>query len=124
MPRATASTDTTKVDLKSIDGAWVELRKMNYGEMLKRRDMVQTVRGGKGDNASMAFHFEEVQYFEFSRCVIDHNLEDEKGDKLNFTNKAHVLSLDSVVAGEIEELISTMNAPPGDEESKSVQSGS
>lgn len=129
MPKATVSKDTEKYDLKSLDGAFVELRQMSYGEVLRQRGLMQTVSGVGGSSKDgtgprMEFRFEESRQFEFERCVVDHNLEDEGGTKLDFRKEGTLRQLDPRVAQEIENLIDKMNSPPTEEEARSFPQAS
>jgi hypothetical protein len=122
MPIAvSSSSDTFRFDLKSAppDG-FVELRKMNHGEKLFRREkmakmsMQRQSRGGESE-MTVDMQMETVTIFEFSRSIVDHNLEDVDGRKLNFKNAADVLKLDGNVGAEIEDLIDKLNEPPAAE---------
>jgi hypothetical protein len=57
-----------------------------------------------------------TRQFEFSNCIVDHNLEDEHGVKLDFTNPMTLSVLDPKVGEEIEQYIEELNME-GDEES-------
>jgi len=128
MPNAT--TDQSKAehyDLKTLPDGFVELRRLTYGEMLRRRDIGSTMRAGQGRGRKAGIEFDtdslEIQHFEFSRCIVDHNLEDADGKPLNFKNTADIIKLDPRIAGEIEQLISDMNQPPQDDEDDVPKSG-
>jgi hypothetical protein len=129
MPKATVSTDTEKLDLKSVEGGWVSLRRMSYGEMLQRRGLAaqlgyggpmnrQTRRQGPAEDSEMivSMKWDESQYFDFSTCIVDHNLEDDGGRKLDFRNKRDFAILNPVVALEIEEAIDRLNNPASPED--------
>lgn len=123
MPKAVVSQDTERFDLKTLNGGFVVLRRLSYGEMLRRRDMMQTMRqtesveastNGKkeGGDVEAVFHVSKVTHFNFSRAVEEHNLEDEDGRVLNFASVADIAKLDPRIGGEIEDLIIDMNEPP------------
>jgi len=122
MPKAVVSQDTERFDLKTLDGAFVELRRLSYGEMLRSRDQAQSIRptGDEGDNGQGemegVFHISKVTEFRFSKAIMDHNLEDESGRKLNLSSKQDLVRLDPRIGGEIEDLIIAMNEPPTKEE--------
>lgn len=124
MPKAVVSTSTEKFDLTTLPGGWVELRKMTYGEVLQRRDRVSTMTSGSGggrkngkrQEAQINFHFSEIRQFEFSRAVMDHNLEDENGKKLDLASVKIIDTLDPKVGQEIEDLIDKMNNFEGEED--------
>jgi hypothetical protein len=113
MPRAVIDfNDTTKFPLKSLEGGFVELRRMSYGHKLQRNQIaMQMSVKGSGKNAEMDLKNETVKVavFEMNACVVDHNLEDEKGDKLNLGKMEDVVRLDPKVGEEIDKYISEMN---------------
>jgi hypothetical protein len=118
MPIATADTATTeRKELKSLDGAFVELRRMTYGQIVDRRAMMKlSVTGNPKDKGSlqgeMAMANREIARFEFKHCIVTHNLEKQVGDQtqlLNFQNDADFVALDPRVGQEIEKYISDMN---------------
>ena len=118
MPRGTANvTDTEKHELKSLPDAYVVLRRMTFGQYLQRRDMAAHVRLLASQNsAGGAFAGEiasangAIAEFEFAHCVVEHNIEDDHGDTLDFKRPYHVQILDPRVGQEISELISSMNS--------------
>jgi hypothetical protein len=113
MPKAVATTETERLELKSLEGGWVELRRLTYGEKLKRRDMTAKMHQTGSDNKTYAqIDNYAVTMFEFSRTVVDHNLEGDNERKLNFKDPSDVERLDPRVAGEIEDKIMAMNEPP------------
>jgi hypothetical protein len=114
MPRATISTDTVHKDLESCppDG-YVDLRRMPYGDWLKRQEMAMrlTVSGGgrgrqrESMSGEVAMANQAVTQFEFQRCIADHNLEDEDGNKLDFSGQAAIAKLDPKIGNEIGQYI-------------------
>src|SRR6201981_373586 len=114
MPRATVSTEPEQFDLQSLPEAWVLLRRMSYGERLHRQDMAmqmsmeadQRTRTARMDVAPAQT---TVAQFELKSCVVDHNLEDESGRKLDFNNPLDCAQLDGRVGEEIAELIDTLH---------------
>lgn len=119
MPKAYAVSDTERLDLKSCEGGFVTLRRMTYGQMLQRREMVKmSMALGKGKDTvgEMALANKHVSYLEFSWCIIDHNLEkDDNGTLFNFKNSADVDALDPRIGSEIDEKINEMNNYEDDE---------
>ena len=105
MPRATNNiNDTIRVDLKSCPGGFVVLRRMSYGQRLKRDAMAldMSMRSqGKERVIDIEAAQEEVTFFEFASCVAEHNLEDERGDLLRFSEKYAVVALDARIGAEI-----------------------
>jgi hypothetical protein len=123
LPRATVSTETHHRDLKTLPDGWVTLKQLSFDEMLERRDnalrmsMEQDRKSGK--NAKQKINLDSAsqwtRHFEFSRCIVDHNLEDDNGEKLNFANPMTLGVLDPKVGSEIERYIEELNQE--DEES-------
>jgi hypothetical protein len=124
MPRATIDAEARqRFDLETLPGGdgeedgWVELRSLDYGQMLQRRDMAAKMAveapdgqgGNPMDRATIEIIQRKVTEFEFATCVTDHNLEDANGQKLNFKFPQSVASLQPVVGAEISKLIDGMN---------------
>ncbi len=126
MPKAVASVDTERFDLKTLEGAYVVLKKLNYGQVLKRRELSASI--GRADNqedVKVTLTFLAVQQYEFTNCIVEHNLEkDDNGTLFNFKNLNDVALLDPVVGQEIETLIDQMNKLPGEETEKFQKPGS
>lgn len=130
MPVATIKTDdTTRVDLRSAppDG-FVLLRPLPYGKKLERRERTSKMlmrvdsgngrKGGRGrmrqsSNPDAVMEFESAQawavQFDFSYCIVDHNLTDDKDQKLDFANPMTLKMLDPRIGSEIEYAISELN---------------
>lgn len=114
MPRAVVTNDVVRKELKTLPEGYVELRPMTYGQAVHRRSMLKlsfTTSKGKGSDfrGEMAAANKEITQFEFATCVIDHNLEDENGNKLNFSSPVDFAKLDPRVGQEIEKYISDLN---------------
>lgn len=116
MPRATVDlTPGDPIPLKTAppDG-FVILKKMTYGQLLQRRAMAAKlqVQGGKkikGFAGEMDMANAMVTIYEFRTCVVDHNLEDEQGNKLNLSDETMIRTLDPQVGEEINQLINKQN---------------
>lgn len=112
---ATVPTDASRYDLTSVNGAWVSLRPLPYGMLIERRDkasrMSMEAGGRRNDNAKLDIDMLQHQsrIFEFQNCIIDHNLSDDQGNKLNFSNPSTLNLLDPKVGQEIERLIDELN---------------
>ena len=123
MPVAVANIeDSHRFDLKTAppDG-YVVLKRMTFGQVVQRRAMMKlAVTGGTGAKKSfqgeMAMASEEVSRFEFGICVVDHNLEDANGQKLNLGNSHDFQRLDPRVGQEIEGHIAELNNLDEDDE--------
>jgi hypothetical protein len=116
MPVGTRKIETTREDLKSLPGAWIELRQLSYDEMLERRDGATQIlmeRGIKNaDSQQMAVKVLNrwSNQYSFPRCIEDHNITDEQGVKLDFSRPERVFPiLDPKVGAEIEALIDKLN---------------
>ncbi|MCA1806920.1 MAG: hypothetical protein LC687_03525 [Actinobacteria bacterium] len=119
MPKATVNVTTTeRFELKTLppsdgeEGGFVVLRRMSYGEFLKRRDMLSkmSMRGeGKNTEAIMEMAQEVVTRYEFQICIVDHNLEDDNGNNLDFRTKKGFTELNPMIGEEIADLIDEYN---------------
>jgi len=118
MPKATVSQETTRKNLRSVEGGYVDLKPLSYSQMLERRDNAfrtsQTIPTGKNQrNVAQKFDLESAQRwtreFEFKHCIVDHNLTDDQDNKLDFGNPMTFSILDPKVAQEIETYIDEMN---------------
>ena len=113
MPRATTSTEPVRHPLETAppDG-YVELRPMDYGTYLKRRDMAMKMgvsgSGSGVEKIDLDILQTEVTMFEFRICIVKHNLEDTKGRTLNLSDPKDFIALDPKVGQEISELITEM----------------
>src|SRR3954466_13065752 len=100
MPRATATVSgSERFDLKTLPEGYVELRRLSYGQKLERRAMssvAQAEGGGRGKNfkMTMARINEQATIFDFTHCIVDHNLEDDNGVKMDLSNVINIRRLD------------------------------
>lgn len=113
MPRATVDMQTVRKELKTLPGGFVELRSMSYGEYLHRRDLAlkMSMEGRDTKNSKVLIDAvqENVAAYELKTCVVDHNLEDESGRKLQLGNPMDFRRLDPRVGQEIGGYIDEMN---------------
>lgn len=120
MPRATVSTEHIKKNLRTCPGGFVVLRQLSYAEMMKRRDIASRMYADvKTDQAAMKSQETIRQYmevvnvaimeFEFANCIIDHNLEDDQGNKLDFSNPMALQILNPKIGSEIDRYIEELN---------------
>lgn len=121
MPRATVNIESTeKFDLKTLPEAWVELRRLSYGQVLQRRmfTKLEFESGGKNKDfrGELAMANAKVTEFEYRHCIVDHNLEDNEGNKLDLSKASDFNRLDPRIGQEIESYISEMNNFEEDEE--------
>lgn len=118
MPKATANTEETeRKELKSCPGGFVVLRRMTYGQFVARRELTKlSVSGQKKDfKGELAMASAAVSRFEFEHCIVDHNLEDADGRKLNLHGDDFG-RLDPRIGQEIEGYIGEMNNFADDDE--------
>ncbi len=137
MPRATVSQDSRRFELKSLSGAFVELRTLSFHEMNSRQEIagrmyqeakVDTRKKGRKqqrpEQETIRGYFEimnvAVTEFEFRNCITDHNLEDENGELIDFTRPMQAWRLDPKVGAEISKYISELIELEEDDEDELV----
>lgn len=113
MPRATADTEKSeRFDLKTCPEGFVVVKRMTYGQKLQRMqlgfDSSVTATGGKA-HLDLSMTILRSAEFDFRTCIVDHNLEDEQGNKLDFTRAGTIEVLDPRIGEEISSYISTLN---------------
>jgi hypothetical protein len=121
MPRATIDThESTKYELKTCEGAWVLIRRLPYGEFLHRQEMAIQLKFESDrqrnsnsrtnrTSSSMTLINKKVTQFEFENCIVDHNLEDDVGEKLDFHDITTLDVLDPVIGNEIGGIINNLH---------------
>lgn len=116
MPVATRKIEAARYDLKSLPGAFVELRQLSYDEVLERRDgatqilMERGVRNADSQQMNVKVLNRWSNLYSFPRCIIEHNLTDDQGVVLDFSKPERVFPmLDPKVGAEIESLIDKLN---------------
>lgn len=118
MPVGTRKIETTSHDLKSLPGAYVELRQLSYDEMLERRDgatqilMERGIRNADSQQMNVKVLNRWSNQYSFPRCIVSHNITDENGTTLDFSERKIVETfrvLDPRIGAEIEALIDKMN---------------
>jgi hypothetical protein len=113
MPNATRIAATENHALKTLPEGFVEVRRLSYGQKLERKAMssMATVEGSKRGNmrATMQMINEAATLFDFRNCIVDHNLEDENGNKLDLTKQSDIRRLDPRVGDEIESILDKLN---------------
>jgi len=125
VPKATVNLETVHKELKSLPGGFVDLRRLPFGGMLKRRDMsgrafIKAQENGQdvADEYAMEILQEGARAYEFKHCIIDHNLEDDNGRKLDFSKKEDVFQLDPKIGQEIEGYIDELNRELSEDEER------
>lgn len=120
----TQPTETFKLKSAPPDG-FVVIRRMTWGEKLKRQSMMTKYRmemdkSTKDKDMSLDVDIlqEKVSNWEFQNLIVEHNLTDENEVLLNFRNLADVARLGPVVGEEIQRYIDEMNTFEEKEEVK------
>jgi len=119
MPLATVSRETVgPLYLETVEDGWIKVRKMGYGKHLKRQELAARVsqqmpeKGSKTkDDRRLDYTMlaEDSQLFVFRECLVDHNLEDENGLKIDLHTRMGIENLDGKVGEEIDKLIDMVN---------------
>lgn len=124
MPVAVVSQEEQRFDLESAppDG-FVVLRALPFGKRLERRDMISKLaveqddgkrkRNSQPEKAYVETFIKAARVYEFDYCIVDHNLQDANGNKLDFSNSMSLEVLDPKIGEEIEKLIDKIH---GDDE--------
>ncbi|MET0466945.1 MAG: hypothetical protein ABW007_27540 [Chitinophagaceae bacterium] len=127
MPIANLIKTDERFELKSLPEAYVIIRRMTWGEKLKRQGMMTKFsmsfeKGQKDSKAEVDFMQEQVTKWEFSNLIIEHNLEYQEAAgtvrPYNFKNVQDIVALDPVVGEEIQARIDEINSFEEDEEVK------
>lgn len=120
----TQPTETFKLKSCPPDG-YVTIRRMTWGEKLKRQSMLTKYRmemdkNTKDKDMSLDVDIlqEKVSYWEFQNLIVEHNLTDENETPLNFRNMADITRLGPVVGEEIQKYIDEVNTFEESEEVK------
>lgn len=115
MPNATVDINATeRVDLKTCDGGFVVLRRLPYGQWLKRQDMsmkmkMEMRKGDTEGDLDISILNRAVTEFEFKECIVEHNLEDANAQSLDF-RKGYVLDqLNPKIGQEISDNIARLH---------------
>ena len=122
MPNATVTGKALRKDLKSCPGGWVELKPLNYDQLLTRRDNATKIfMEGKDNSDRMNLQIANrwSTLFDFRHCIADHNLEDDEGHKLDLSNQLTLQVLDPKVGAEIERYLMDLNQDVEDEDLQS-----
>jgi hypothetical protein len=120
MPRATNNIDdTNRLQLKTCAGGFVVLRRLTYGQYLKRQGMAMEMQmatnsATKQSTMDIQMAQTKVAEFDFANCIVEHNLEDDNGNLLDFKAAFTLQLLDPRVGQEIGDAIDAMNNFEGD----------
>jgi len=116
MPVAVVTEEKVRKDLKTLEGGFVVIRQMTYGERLLRQSKTgkMKVSAGKGKEfegeMDMGSFVREFAYWDFANLIIEHNLELKPGELLNLKNPTHVDLLRGDVGEEIGTYIDQINS--------------
>jgi hypothetical protein len=120
MPRATVLKTTERRDLTTVEGGYIELRRLSYGEKLAKDAEAMKMRFGmdaatSNFDAEMSLINEFATVLEFQKCIVGHNLtkpgknEGDDDVPLDFSKPADVRELDPRIGDEISTLIGELN---------------
>lgn len=131
MPNATVSAEPVHVELKTLEGGWVDIKQFAFGQTLSRREglMEQTQHidpKRKADDTievKIKMLQEKSTKYDFATCIVDHNLEDANGRKLDFANPMTLDALDTRIGTEIEYWIDKLNGTNFDPANFTMPSG-
>ncbi len=111
MPVGTVTRNTEQFDLTTLPGAYVVIRRMNFGEKLDRQDDMLNMRTtGESNQFELKMLMKKMTFKDFGNLIIDHNITDENERKLNFGNQRDITTLDPRVCEEISSLIEKLNS--------------
>lgn len=116
-PKATINVnDTEKHELKTCENGFVVLKRLSYGSKLKRQEMalkmsMEAQKGGRKDDVRTLIDTMQraSAEFDFKNCIVDHNLENDDGQPLDFRSGYTLDILDPRIGEEIGTLIDAMN---------------
>lgn len=110
------------------ENGWVKLRPLPYGMKLSRRSKATRMmmrqsgppkKGQRQQDQEQVVELESMDEWavahDFAYCLVDHNLLDAAGNKLDFSNPMTFKLLDPKVGSEIERLIDELNNEEGEE---------
>lgn len=114
MPVATILQLTEKRELKTLEGGYVVVRRMNFGEKLTQQENMMKMSMEKGTGGDPQMDIELLQrrsaLWEFANLIMEHNLTDSNDLPLNFKLESHVTSLDPRIGSEIQDIINSVNS--------------
>jgi hypothetical protein len=113
MPKATANAvEPERHELKTLPEGFVIVKRLTYGQKLERRAMSSVdAEAGRGKTLKMQMQLmnRQATLYDFQRCIVDHNLEDDDGNKLNLASPIDIDKLDPRVGEEIEKIMDKIN---------------
>ena len=111
-----ASQKKKRYDLTTVEGGWVELRRMNHGVSLERTDNVLVMSMHEDGSRSVRASNVLGRRFDFANCIIDHNIA-FGGEPCDFSDEETVDNLDEDIGDEVQHFINLHHgrAVPGGE---------
>ena len=123
MPKAIATAEEHRLDMKTIEGGFIVAKRLTYGEKMQRRAMtagmkIESQKGKKDFLGEMQLINEQATVFDFQRCILDHNLfkDDDDLDKFDFSKINDIRMLDPRAGEEIDAWLSELNNYEDDDE--------
>jgi hypothetical protein len=126
MPKATANAkDTHRLDLKTLEGGYIIARRLTYGEKQRRMQIAagQSIEtnarnNGRADRVDVVIHNFDIQFYDFSKCIVEHNLTKDDADTqlINFKSIADFEILDDKIGAEIETFLDSINNEDSEQE--------
>jgi len=114
MPSAVAVDELHREELKSLEGGYVVIREMTYGERLQRSSLsgaMKVLKDSKSDFAGeISMETQRMALWDFANLIVEHNLEDATGRTLNFKNESDTRMLSSRIGDEVGTLIDKWNS--------------
>jgi|SRR4051794_27237511 len=116
MPVGVITEPMVREELKTLEGAYVVIKRMTYGQKLTRSQMAMKMRmqfQGKGQKEDGGIDIDMmnrlVSLWSFANLIAEHNITDVDERLLNFRNVADVEKLSGPVGEEIDSLIDKLN---------------
>lgn len=114
MPVVSISAEPHQFELKTVQGGFVKVREMSYGERIHRSSLagaMKVLKDSKSDYAGeIAMETARLTEWDFAHLIVDHNLEFAEGQPYVFSNKAHLQKLPAAVGDEIGKYIDEINS--------------
>lgn len=113
MPVAVVRGESKRFDLKTLEGGYIVVREMSYGEKLLRQGLsgkLKLMADKKSDYAGeMEMATRQLAMWDFANLVTEHNLTDIDERPLNFKNAFDVEKLGPRIGEEIGTRIDELN---------------
>jgi hypothetical protein len=114
MPVAVVTEDQHRFELKSLEGAYIVVREMSYGEKIMRSGMTGAMKLLKDNKKSdyvgeLSMETQKITLWDFANLIVEHNLQDKDGRDLNFKLEADVRKLSSKIGEEVGTRIDEVN---------------